>query len=75
MNGYVVSFVPSEDSVDAFTEKLKDVSLIGAGEDLKLKVKDKGYRFLLNSGQGKEATQKAARPMYEQLMRLLSPRG
>lgn len=74
MNGYVLSFVPADDSADGFTEKLVNVNLIGAGDDLKLKVKDKSYRFLLNAGQGKEATQKAAKPMYEQLMRLLSPK-
>jgi tetratricopeptide (TPR) repeat protein len=74
MNGYVLSFVPAEDSVDGFTEKLMNVNLIGAGDDLKLEVKDKSYRFQLNVGQGKE-TQKAARPMYEQLMRLLSSKS
>jgi len=75
MNGYVVSFAPSGDSVDGFTEKLMNVNLLDAGDDLKLKVKDKSYRFLLNAGPEKEATQKAARPMYEQLIKLLSPKG
>jgi hypothetical protein len=75
MNGYVLSFVPAEDSSDGFTEKLMNVNLIGAGDELKLEVKDKSYRFQLNVGQGKETTQKAAKPMYEQLMRLLSPKS
>jgi tetratricopeptide (TPR) repeat protein len=75
MNSYVVSFVPSEGSLDGFTEKLMYVTLVGAGDDLKIKVKDKSYRFLLNVDQGKEAPQKAAKPMYEQLMKLLSRKG
>src|SRR5206468_3932597 len=57
MNGYVVSFVPSQDSSDGFTEKLTHVSLAGAGDDLKLKVNDKSYRFLLDATLEKEATQ------------------
>src|SRR5262249_3223329 len=75
MNGYVVSFVPSESSSDGFTEKLRYVTLVGAGDDLKIKVKDKSYRFLLNTAQGIEPAQKPSKPMYEQLMKLLSPKG
>jgi tetratricopeptide (TPR) repeat protein len=73
MNGYVVSFVPSEDPSDGFTEKLAHITLVDASDDLKLKVKDKSYRFWPNAGQGKEASQKAAKPMSEQLMKLLPP--
>jgi tetratricopeptide (TPR) repeat protein len=75
MNGYVVSYIPVEDSPDGFSEKLKDVSVLDAGDELKLKVQDKSYRFQLNTGQGKEAAQKAGKAMYERLMRLLSPKG
>ncbi len=75
MNGYVVSFVPSEATFDGFSAKLKDVSVKDAGDELKLKVKDKSYRFRLNTVQGKEASQKARKAMYEQLMGLLSSRG
>jgi tetratricopeptide (TPR) repeat protein len=75
MNSYVVSFVPSESSLDGFTEKLMYVTLVGAGDDLKIKVKDKSYRFLLDTDQAKEGAQKAAKPMYDQLMKLLSPKS
>ena len=75
MNSYVVSFVPSEGSLDGFTEKLRYITVVGAGDDLKIKVKDKNYRFLLEADQGKEGAQKAAKPMYDQLMKLLSPKS
>ncbi len=75
MNGYVVSYVPAEDTGDGFSEKLKDVTVLDAGDEVKLKVKDKSYRFQLSAGQGKEATQKASKAMYEQLMRLLSQKS
>jgi tetratricopeptide (TPR) repeat protein len=75
MNGYVVSFVPSQDSADGFSEKLKDITVLDAGDELKLKAKDKSYRFQPNTGQGKEATQKTSKAMYEQLMRLLAQKG
>jgi hypothetical protein len=51
---YVVSFVPSEDSAEGFTEKLKNVSLVEADNDLRLRVNDKSYRFQPNVGQGKK---------------------
>ncbi|HVN78594.1 MAG TPA: PEGA domain-containing protein [Terriglobia bacterium] len=75
MNGYVISYVPSESGSDGFSEKLKYVSIIDAGDELKLKVKDKSYRFELNTGQDKEASLKARKTLYEQLMGLLSSRG
>lgn len=74
INGYVVSFVPSEDSAEGFTEKLKNVSLVEADNDLRLRVNDKSYRFQPNVGQGKKASQEAAKPMYEKLIKLLSPK-
>jgi hypothetical protein len=77
VNGYAVSYVPADDSVDGFTERLVDINLIEAEDDVKLKVKGKNYRFRLNSGQGQgsEAAQKSAKPLSDQLTKLLSPRG
>jgi hypothetical protein len=75
MNGYVVSFVPSEATSDGFSAKPKDVNVVEAGDELELKVKEKSYRFQLNIGQGKEGSLEARKAMYERLMVLLSSGG
>jgi hypothetical protein len=44
-NGYVISYEPSGDSRDGFSQKLTDVSETSVGEKLKLHFKNKTYRF------------------------------
>ncbi|HVN82644.1 MAG TPA: hypothetical protein VMW38_26915 [Terriglobia bacterium] len=72
MNGYVVSFVPTLDTGEGFTEKLSRVNATALNDKLKLKVGEKIYRFRPNRGNDKAANQENLKDMYGQLVLLLT---
>jgi tetratricopeptide (TPR) repeat protein len=48
INAYVISFVPSGDSTDGFTEPLSEVTLFGPSDRLKIEIRAKTYHFESN---------------------------
>jgi hypothetical protein len=71
MNAYVLSYVPSQDSGDGFTESLKSIIAGEEGEKLRVKFRDKTYRFHPNTG-GSRTNRDAVRSMYVSLIRLMA---
>jgi tetratricopeptide (TPR) repeat protein len=72
MNAYVISFVPSTDSKDGFTERLSDISVGDPGPKLKIKVGNKNYRFQANLASDREDNQEKIKAIYEQLIGLVA---
>jgi hypothetical protein len=71
MNAYVLSYVPSQDSGDGFTENLKSIIAGEEGEKLRIKFRDKTYRFHPNTGSSR-TNRDAVRSMYVSLIRLMA---
>jgi hypothetical protein len=72
MNAYSISFVPSTDSKDGFTESLSEINVGDPGPKLKIKVGNKNYRFLANLALDKEDNQEKVKAIYEQLIGLVT---
>jgi hypothetical protein len=71
MNAYVLSYVPSQDSGDGFTENLKSIIAGEEGEKLRIKFRDKSCRFHPNTGSSR-TNRDAVRTMYVSLIRLMA---
>jgi tetratricopeptide (TPR) repeat protein len=72
MNAYAISFVPSTDSKDGFTESLSGINVGDPGPKLKIKVGNKNYRFQANLALDKEDNQEKVKVIYEQLIGLVA---
>jgi tetratricopeptide (TPR) repeat protein len=72
MNAYVISFLPSTDSKDGFTERLREINVGDPGPKLKIKVGNKNYRFQANLASDKEDNQEKVKVIYEELIGLVA---
>jgi hypothetical protein len=69
MNGFVLTYLPSGDSKDGFSQKLSEIVEIDAGEKLKIQLKNKAYRFQVNSSKNKEDNRQKLKEISDQLNR------
>jgi hypothetical protein len=69
MNGFVISFVPTGDSKDGFTQKLAEISQVEPGDKLKIQFKNKTYRFQANLMTSLEAKREKVNAIYQNLSR------
>ena len=69
MNGFVISFVPTGDSKDGFTQKLAEIVQAEPGDKLKIQFKNKTYRFQINLMTGTEAKREKVNAIYQNLSR------
>jgi hypothetical protein len=60
-NAYGVSYVPSGDSGDGFTENLNAIFINAEGDRLRISYRDRAFRFRRESGESVQA-------IYQQLM-------
>ncbi len=67
MNGYIVTYDPSGDSKDGFSERLKEITELEPGDKLKLQLKGKTYRFQPNLVKGKEESRQQVQEIYRTL--------
>jgi hypothetical protein len=72
MNGFVISFVPTGDSKDGFTQKLTEVVQTEPGDKLKIQFKNKTYRFQVNLMAGTEAKRERVNAIYQNLSRRMA---
>jgi hypothetical protein len=71
LNAFVIAYLPSGDSKDGFSQKIPEISGVEAGDKLKIQVKNKTYRFQINSSQNKEGNRQKVKDVSEQLNRFL----
>jgi PEGA domain len=71
MNAYVLSYVPSQDSGDGFTENMRSIIAGEEGEKLRIKFRDKTCRFHPNTGSSR-TNRDAVRTIYVSLIRLMA---
>jgi tetratricopeptide (TPR) repeat protein len=72
MNGFVISFVPTGDSKDGFTQKLAEIAQAEPGDKLKIQFKNKTYRFQVNLVTSKEDKREKVDAIYQNLSRLMA---
>ncbi len=72
MNAYVISYIPSGDSKDGFSQRLTDAVETEPGDKLKLQLKGKTYRFQPNLVKGKEETRQKVQEMHLKLTELIA---
>jgi tetratricopeptide (TPR) repeat protein len=70
VNAYVMSFIPSGNSKDGFTEKLADIEVESPGDKLKLQVRNKTYRYEANLVKSKEENREKLEAIYQRLSEL-----
>ena len=66
ISAYVISFVPSGNSTDGFTEPFSKVTLFGPGDKLKIEIRAKNYHFRSNLG-SKEGNREQIMTMFRDL--------
>lgn len=71
INAYVISFVPSGDSTDGFTEPFSEVTLFGPGDRLKIEMRAKTYHFESKTGDQTNSTEQIM-TIYRDLKRRIS---
>lgn len=71
MNAYIISYVPSGDSKDSFSERLTDIIETESGDKFKIQLKGKIYRFQPNLVKGKEETRQRVQEMHQKLTSLM----
>lgn len=67
----VISFVPSGDSTDGFTEPFSEVTLFGPSDRLKIEIRAKTYHFQSNLG-SKEGNREQIMAMFRDLKRRMA---
>jgi PEGA domain len=70
MNAYVITYVPSGDSKDGFSQKLSDLVETEPGDKLKLQFKNKTYRFQPNLTKNKEESRQKVQEILSRLAAL-----
>jgi hypothetical protein len=70
MNAYVITYVPSGDSKDGFSQKLTDIAETEPGDKLKLQFKNKTYRFQPNPTKNKEENRQKVQEILSRLTTL-----
>jgi tetratricopeptide (TPR) repeat protein len=70
MNGYVITYVPSGDSKDGFSQKLTDILDTEPSDKLKLQFKSKTYRFQPNPAKNKEESRQKVQEIVARLTAL-----
>ncbi len=70
LNSYVLAFVPSSESKDGFSARLKEITADEPGDKLKIQIRSKTYRFQPNFGKNKEENREKVRAIYQELRRL-----
>lgn len=71
MNAYVITYVPSGDSKDGFSQKLTDIVETEPGDKLKLQIKNKTYRFQPNPAKNKEENRQKVQEIQSRLTALI----
>jgi len=68
INSYVISFVPSGDSKDGFTQQLSRVTIHGLADTLRIEVNQKNYRFEVIRGKNNRDRKTQTRELHESLI-------
>jgi len=71
INAYVISFVPSGDSKDGFTEPFAEVTLFRPSDKLKIEIRAKTYHFEPNQG-SKEDKRERTTAIFRDLKRRMA---
>lgn len=72
MNAYLITYVPSGDSKDGFSQKLTDIVETEPGDKLKLQLKNKTYRFQPNPAKSKEESRQKVQEILSKLTALIT---
>jgi tetratricopeptide (TPR) repeat protein len=70
VNGYVVSYVPEDNSRDGFLEKVTNIEQIESGDKLKIKFPNKLFKFEANGVESKEDNRQKIQQIYQALRRV-----
>jgi tetratricopeptide (TPR) repeat protein len=71
-NGYLIAFVPAGDSRDGFTAKLTEVVQTESGDRLKIQLKNKTYRFQINSSTNREENREKLTSLQREMASLMA---
>ena len=74
-NSYVISYVPSQNSKDGFSEMLGQVSIGADGAALRIKLPNKVYRFKVNSSKNKDEQKSQTDALYLELSDRIEENG
>jgi tetratricopeptide (TPR) repeat protein len=71
MNAYVLTYIPSGDTKDGFSQKLSEIAETEGGDKLKVQLNKKTYRFQANLAKNKEENRYKVEEMYQKLRGLM----
>jgi tetratricopeptide (TPR) repeat protein len=71
MNAFVIAYLPSGESKDGFSQKITNLIGVEGGEKLKIQLKNKTYRFQVNSPSGKDDSRQRMKGFFDQLNRIM----